>query len=160
MVFRKDKAPRLEECSWSGARSRACTFEHIVRFSGLSGRGGGGGGIRTSFILRPCPKHWYLQRFRLFVQHTAGGYATRQFVTSVHVFRDHAQHWYLQLFLPKTQVFAAFSPLYNILHKDVEQENRSQASMPFATMPKMLVVTACFAQNTGIYQTATPKLLQ
>ena len=39
--------------------------------------GGGGWGIRTSFILRPCPKHWY------------------------------------------------------VLHKDVEQENLSQASMPF-----------------------------
>ena len=43
-------------------------------------------GIRTSFILRPCPKHWCLQRFRL---------------------------------------------LYNILHKDVEQEILSQATLPF-----------------------------
>ena len=29
------------------------------------------GWIRRSFILRPCPKHWYLQCFRLFVQHIA-----------------------------------------------------------------------------------------
>ena len=38
-----------------------------------------------------------------------------------------------------------------ILHKDVEQENLSQASMPFATMPKTLASTAVYAQNTGIY---------
>ena len=73
----------------------------------------GVGGIRTSFILRPCPKHytgiysvvcpkhWYLQRFRLFVQHTAQGCGTRKSVTSVHAFRDHAQN-------TKTLVFTAF----------------------------------------------------
>ena len=32
---------------------------------------GGWGGIRTSFILRPCPKQSYLQCFHLFVQHAA-----------------------------------------------------------------------------------------
>ena len=52
----------------------------------------------------------------------------------------------------KTLVFTAISPLlYNILHKDVEQEDLSQASMPFVTVPKTLEVTAFYAQNTGIY---------
>ena len=79
---------------------------------------GGMGGIRTSFILRPCPKHCYLQCFGLlvhlakdveqhtlsqasmplasmpkcvFVQHTAQGCGTRKAVTSVHAFGDHSQ---------------------------------------------------------------------
>ena len=79
------------------------------------------------------PKHWYLQRFRLFVQHTAQGCGTIKSITSVHAFRDHAQN---------TGIYSVFASLYNILHKDVEQENLSQASMPFATMPKTLVFTA------------------
>ena len=37
------------------------------------------------------------------------------------------------------------------MKKDVEQENLSQASMPFATMPKILVFTAFYAPSTGIY---------
>ena len=47
---------------------------------------GGRGGIRTSFILHACPKHCYLQRFRLFVQHTAQGCGRRKSVTSVQPF--------------------------------------------------------------------------
>ena len=43
-----------------------------------------------------------------------------------------------------------FASLYNILHKDVEQENLPEASMPVATMPKPLVFTAFYAQNIGI----------
>ena len=48
--------------------------------------GGGGWGIRTSFMLHTCQKHWYLQRFRLFVQHTAQGCGRGKSVTSVQPF--------------------------------------------------------------------------
>ena len=55
-------------------------------WGGWVGGVGGGGWIRTSFILHACPKHWYLQRFRLFVQHTAQGCGRRKSVTSVQPF--------------------------------------------------------------------------
>ena len=50
-----------------------------------------------------------------------------------------------------TGACSVFASLYSILHKDVEQEDLSQVSMPFATMPKTLVFAAFYAQNTGIY---------
>ena len=46
-----------------------------------------------------------------------------------------------------TGIYSVFASLYNILHKDLEQENLSQASMPFATMPKTLVFTTFYAQK-------------
>ena len=63
----------------------------------------------TGILQRFMPKTlMFLQRFRLFVLHTAQGCGTRKSITSVHAFRDHAQkHWYLQLFMPKTLVFTA-----------------------------------------------------
>ena len=38
-----------------------------------------------------------------------------------------------------TDMYSVFASLYNTLRKDVEQNTLSQASMPFATMPKTLV---------------------
>ena len=49
-------------------------------------------------LRRPCPKHWYLQQFCFFVQHTAQGCKARHVVTSIHAFGDHAKHWHLQRF--------------------------------------------------------------
>ena len=37
---------------------------------------------------------------------------------------------------PNTGIYRLFASLYNILHKDVEQEKLSQASMPLATRPR------------------------
>ena len=57
-------------------------------------------------------------------------------------------HLYLQRFVPKsTGMYSVFASLCNILHKDVEQERLSQASMPFATMPKSPLCTALCAQK-------------
>ena len=39
-----------------------------------------------------CPKHWYLQRFRLFLQPTAQGCGTRKPVTSVYLALKHPKH--------------------------------------------------------------------
>ena len=89
-----------------------------------------GWGIRTSFILRPCPKHWYLQCFRLFVQHTVQRMWNK---TRCHKRPDHAHN---------TSMCSVLASLRNILHKDVEQGKLSQAPMPLATMPKILVFTA------------------
>ena len=50
------------------------------------------GGIRTSFILHPCPEQWYLQCFRLFVHTLRKGCGTRHVVTGVHAFGGHAQN--------------------------------------------------------------------
>ena len=41
--------------------------------------------------------------------------------------------------------------VYNILHKDVTQENLLPASMLFVTVPKTLVFTALSAPNARIY---------
>ena len=92
---------------------------------GLGGVGGGWGGLGGG----------YLQRCRQCVQHTAQGCGTRHVVTSVHAFCDHAQN---------TGTYSIFATLYNRLHKDVEQEKHSQASLPLATMPKTLVFTVFF----------------
>ena len=83
--------------------------------------------------LRRCTKHWYLPRFRFFVQHTVQGCGTGHVVTSVHANCDDAQN---------TGSCRVFASLYNTLCKDVEQDTLSQASMPIATMPKTLVFTA------------------
>ena len=86
-------------------------------------------------VLHPCPKHWYLKRCCLFVQHTAQGCGARHVVTSIHARNcsDHAQN---------VGLYRAFACLYDILCKDVEQNTLSQASMPVATMPKPFVFTA------------------
>ena len=73
-------------------------------------------------------------------------YRTRKSITSAHAFRDHAQNTYLQRLCPKHW----YLQRVNILHKEVEQENLSQASMPFATLPRTLVFTAFYAQKTGL----------
>ena len=39
-----------------------------------------------------------------------------------------------------TGIYSVFASLYNILHQDVEQENLSQASMPFATKTVLSVL--------------------
>ena len=83
-------------------------------------------------LWRPCRKHWYLQRFCLFIQHTVLVCGTRRVVSSVHAFGDHAA---------STGINSAFASLYNILCKDVQQDALSQASMPLATMPQALVST-------------------
>ena len=49
---------------------------------------------------------------------------------NVFILRPCTKHWYLQL----------FASLYNVLQKDVEQENLSQASMPFATKTVLSVL--------------------
>ena len=59
------------------------------------------GGIRTSVILRPCPKHWYLHCFRLFVQHTVQRMWNK---TRCHK----SQASMLLATMPKTVVFAVF----------------------------------------------------
>ena len=131
--------------SWVvGQRAADCLVVSILRFFrvllGVGGWGGGGGvgqagagqrgkwgrgggqggwgGDKTSFILHTCPKHWYLQRFRLFVQRIAQGCGTRKSVTSMPF-----------VTMPKTLVFAAFYvqstgiycalSLYNVLRKYV-----------------------------------------
>ena len=102
---------------------------------------GFGGGIRTSFILLPCTKLWYLPRFRLFVQHTAQGCGTRHAVTSVHANCDDAQN---------TGIYHVFASLYDMPHNNAEQDTLSQASMPIATMPKTLVCSA-FSPRCTLY---------
>ena len=67
-------------------------FPALFLLFGFGEGGGGEGGIRTSFILRPCTKHCNSLRFRLFVQHTAQGCGARRVVASVHAFRDDAQN--------------------------------------------------------------------
>ena len=82
---------------------------------------GGGGDRNVIFILRPCPKHWYLQHLCCFVQHTAQGCGGRNVVTSIHACGDHAQ---------KAGIYsdiALLSFLYNTLCEDVEQDTLSQA---------------------------------
>ena len=93
---------------------------------------GGEGGIRTSFVLRPCTKHWYLPCFRLFVQHTAQVWNKT---------RCHKRPCQLRR-CRKNCIYLVFASLYSILHKDVEQAKLSQVSMPLASMPKTLVFTA------------------
>ena len=115
--------------SWTTARTRPWVKVYFLGFI----CGFRGGGIRTSFILRLCPRPWHLQRFHPFVQHTAQGCGTRHIVASVHAFGDHAQN---------TGIYSVFITLYNILRKDVEQDTLSQASMLLANMPKALVFTA------------------
>ena len=96
------------------------TFSGVVR----------AGGIRTSFILHPCPEQWYLQCFRLFVHTLRKGCGTRHVVTGVHALGGHAQ---------KKLVFTVvFASLYNILRKDVTSVHAFGAN----------------AQNTGIYSVA------
>ena len=76
--------------------------------------------VFTAFL---CPKHWYLQRFRLFVQHTAQGCGTGQSVTSVHAFHDHAQTTAIYSVLcPKHSYLQRCRLFGNVLRKDVEQE--------------------------------------
>ena len=81
---------------WPSAANCLVVFlflDILLRFLGVFlRRVGVGGGIRTSFILRPCPKRWYLQRFCLFVQHTAQGCGTRKSVTSVYLARKDPKH--------------------------------------------------------------------
>ena len=100
---------------------RCCSAAGVVR------------GVRTSFILCPCRKHWYLKCFRLFAQHTAQRMWKTHAVTSVHAFCDHAKN---------TAIYSACVSLYNILHEDVAQGKMSQASMPLKTMPRTLVLAA------------------
>ena len=69
------------------------------------------GGIRTSFVLRPCP-----MRFRLFVQHAAQGCGTRTSVTKCPCFRDRPKHRYLQRFMPKTLVLTVFHAKNTVIY--------------------------------------------
>ena len=128
---------RRGPCSWNAARSRPYVFQHLLRHflfpCWLWGGGEWGGGVRTSFVLRPCTKHWYLPRFRFFVQHTVQECGTGHVVTSVHASCDDAQN---------TGIYRVFASLYNTLCKNVEQDTLSQASMPVATMHRTLVFTA------------------
>ena len=63
--------------------SRCCRMSFGVSLEFVPDGWGGGVGIRTSFILHAYPKHWYLQRFHLFVQHTAQGCGRRKSVNSL-----------------------------------------------------------------------------
>ena len=93
--------------------------------------GGVGGGVKNVIHIACMPKkHWYLPRFRLFVQHTAQGCGTRHVLTRVHANFDDAQN---------TGIYRVFASLYDIPRNNAEQDTLSQASMPVATMPKTLV---------------------
>ena len=48
---------------------------------------------RTSFVLRQCPNHWYLQRCASshFAQHAAQGCGARQIGTNIRALGDHAE---------------------------------------------------------------------
>ena len=107
-------------------------FESFLQVLFGWGVGGcGWGGIRTSFILRPCPK-WYLHCFRLLYNTLHKGCGTKHVVTSVHVFGDHAY---------STGFCSSFASLNKMLHKFVEQGKLSKAFMPSVTMPKTVVFT-------------------
>ena len=86
--------------SWATSPGLPQCFPHFVRrflhFSCCSALG------RGDKTVIPCTKHWYLPRFRLFIQHTAQGCATR-----------HVSQASMMLFatMPKTLVCSAFLPL-------------------------------------------------
>ena len=85
---------------------------------------------KTSFILRPCTKHRYLPRFRLFVQHACARMwnKTRCQKRPVHVlFGDDALN---------AGTYRVSASLYNILRKDVEEEKLSQASCLWRPSPE------------------------
>ena len=107
-------------------------LRHFRAYGGV----GEWGGIRTSFILRPCPKHRYLQRLRLFVQQMQGC-GTRKSVTGVHAFCDHAQN---------IGIYSHFASLHNMLRKDVEQEVGTEA----ISVLHSYAVLSAFVQGTLI----------
>ena len=114
----------------------AVLFPGVVRLGGRGGvgwgRGGGGVGIRRSFILCHAQNTGIHGVFACLYNTLRKGHGTRHVNTSIHAIRDHAKNIGICTF---------FASLYNILHKDVEQGKLSQASMPLATMPKTLVFT-------------------
>ena len=87
---------------------------------------GGGGDRNVTFILRPCPKHWYLQHLCCFVQYTAQGCGGRNVVASIHACGDHAQNAGIY------SDVALLSFLYNTLCEDVEQDTLSQAYLSWS----------------------------
>ena len=67
-------------------------------------------------LWRPCPKHWYLQHFRFFVQHTAQGCGARHVVISIHAFGDHVQFTAFLFFVQHTAQGCGARHVVTIIH--------------------------------------------
>ena len=121
-------------------------FAGFVQLSFDCGDGGFGWGVNNVIHIAPMPETLVFTVFCVFVQHTSQRMWNK---TRCHkrpcLSRPCPKHRYLKL----------FASLHNILHKDVEQGKLLQASMPLATMPKILVFTAflfltfCGLRNPG-----------